>query len=230
MSTIEEVMNPGQSVNEALAKIIGALPGIGRDQHADPRQGGYAYRGIEAISRAVQPLLAEHGVVIVPAVQSIDVKDITVANKPWTDTTLIVNYQIVGPDGSSLGATTVGIGRDNSDKGANKAMTQAYKYLLLQLLCVSDSSDDTDGTTHEAEQPLDPNLGRVDAIAAAFAKMDDAQRDALKLWAAGRSLAGGAMLDDPAWLNTVEAHLLELSAGAASDRLEQAGLLDGGAT
>jgi predicted nucleic acid-binding Zn-ribbon protein len=46
------------------------------------------------------------------------------------------------------------VGRDNADKGANKCMTQAFKYLLLQLLCVSDSKDDTDAASIEADRRL----------------------------------------------------------------------------
>ena len=38
----------------------------------------------------------------------------------------------------------VGIGRDHTDKGANKAQTQAFKYLLMHLFCVSDPKDDGD--------------------------------------------------------------------------------------
>ena len=50
-------------VTEALRWVMAELPGIGKDERADPRQGGYASRGIEAITRQVQPLLARHGVV-----------------------------------------------------------------------------------------------------------------------------------------------------------------------
>ena len=198
-------------IQTALAAVMSKLPGIGRDQNAAPGQGGYAYRGIEAITRHVQPLFAEHGVIVVPAVRTVDVKDITVANRPWTDTTLIVDWQIVGPDGSALSATTVGIGRDNSDKGANKAMTQAFKYLLLQLLCVSDSSDDSDGKTHEADQQPEPhpNADRVAHVLEQFKNMTDTQKEALKVWADGRHLSGGSMIRNEAWLETVEAWLAE---------------------
>jgi hypothetical protein len=142
---------PRLTVHEALAQVMADLPAIGKDDHASQQQGGYAYRGIEAITRHVQPLFAKHGVVTIPAVRSVEVKDLVVNGKPWTDTTLVVDYTLVGPDGSSLTATCVGVGRDNADKGANKAMTQAFKYLLLQVLCISDAKDDADGTTVEAD-------------------------------------------------------------------------------
>ncbi len=38
------------NVIEALARVEAELPGIGKDQKASEQQGGYAYRGIEAIT------------------------------------------------------------------------------------------------------------------------------------------------------------------------------------
>lgn len=145
-----------RNVTEAISRVMGSLPGIGKDDRADPRQGGYAYRGIEAITRAVQPLFAKHGVVLVPRVHSHEVVNIDVGGKPWTDTRLLVSYTAYGPGGPEDRVEVgpiLGIGRDNSDKGANKAMTQAYKYALLQLLAVSDSKDDGDAASVGADSP-----------------------------------------------------------------------------
>ena len=143
------------NVTEALRRVMAELPGIGKDERADPRQGGYAYRGIEAITRQVQPLLARHGVVLAPHVHSHEVVDIEVNGKPSTDTRLLVSYSVFGPGGPDdrieVGPI-LAIGRDNADKGANKCLTQAFKYLLLQLLCVSDSKDDADAASIEADR------------------------------------------------------------------------------
>lgn len=140
-----------QTVVDALACVIAELPGIGKDQHASQAQGGYSYRGIEAITKSAAPLFAKYGIVFVPQVLDCDIRDITVNNKPWTDTILTVRYRICGPAGDFLEATVVGIGRDNADKGANKALTQAFKYALIQTLCVADAKDDADGTHTERD-------------------------------------------------------------------------------
>jgi hypothetical protein len=194
------------SVHEALARVMASLPAIGKDQSASQAQGGYAYRGIEQITRHVQGLFAVHGVVVIPAVKSIEVREITVQNKPWTDVQLVVDYTLVGPDGSTLQATTVGIGRDSADKGANKAMTQAFKYLLLQVLCISDAKDDADGTTVEADrrEPEHPNADRVRTALADMKSLDDEGKAVIKHWAKGRSLSGPALLADDEWLIEVE--------------------------
>lgn len=148
-------MSDATNVVEALASVMRDLPGIGKSKHpsADGKGITYAYRGIEEITSEVQGLFAKYGVVCVPRVRSRSVVDITVNDKPWTDTYLEVNWDIYGPGGleDCLSATTYGHGRDNSDKGTNKAQTQAFKYLLLDLLCISDPADDNDGTNVAAD-------------------------------------------------------------------------------
>jgi hypothetical protein len=141
---------------EALARVSRDLPGIGRDQRAPDEHGGYAYRGIDQITSHVAPLLARHGVVFIPQVQVIETRERTVHETVWTDTTLTVRYRICGPGGTgdSVEAVVVGIGRDNADKGANKALTQAYKYALIQTLCIADSREDADGQTWQASTNL----------------------------------------------------------------------------
>ena len=151
------------SVHEALSAIAAELPGISKVPH--PTQDGrgitYAYRGIEEITKEAQPLLAKYGVTFAPNVESCEIKDIIVNGNPWTDTILKVRYDIFGVTGDLLQVTTVGIGRDNSDKGANKAMTQAFKYALLQVFCIADGEDDADGTTVAADARVERHRTRL---------------------------------------------------------------------
>ncbi len=148
-----------KNVIEALAAVRRDLPGIGKTEQASAQQGGYSYRGIEAVTAAAGPLFGRHGVVWVPEVLEERVEQITLAGKPWTDTRMKIQYRVYGPGGLDdclIVGPLVTIGRDNADKGANKCMTQAYKQALLQVLCIGDSKDDTDGTTHEADARLTP--------------------------------------------------------------------------
>lgn len=142
------------NVIEALGRVMRDLPGIGKDQQASAQQGGYAYRGIEAITAEAQGLFARHGVVFTPHVLSYEVRDLVINNKPWTDVYEMVEYTVYGPGGVSdciKVGPILSIGRDNSDKGGNKCLTQAYKYALTQTLTISDGKDDGDGATHEAD-------------------------------------------------------------------------------
>jgi hypothetical protein len=139
-----------ENIYEALAHAMVELPAIGKGSKAAPEMGGYAYRGIEAITAEAQAVLGRLGVVCYPIIKGgAVIVPITVAGKPWTETTMRIKYRFVhGPSGTKL---TVGgkkgfiaIARDQTDKGPNKCMTQAYKYALLQTLMIGDKNDDSD--------------------------------------------------------------------------------------
>jgi hypothetical protein len=156
----------------AVARVMAEIGGIGKltaQQRAQRGMGGgdtgitYAYRGIDQIAAAAQPLLGKYGVVIVPTcIMDSRVEQFTINNRPWTDTWLRVHWTVYGPGGldDHFGAESEGLGRDNSDKGPNKAMTAAHKNLIIRLLMIGDPSDDTDGHTAERDpapaQPAGP--------------------------------------------------------------------------
>lgn len=151
------------NVIEALARVMSELPSIGKDDKASAQQGGYSYRGIEAITGSAQRLLGKYQVVFVPKVVERKTVELTVNQKPWTEEQLTVVYTVYGPGGLEdrieVGPL-VALGRDNSDKGTNKAMTQAFKYALLQVLCIGDRSSDGDGhdaAEADAHQEPDPD-------------------------------------------------------------------------
>lgn len=132
---------PPLTVHQAIAAVMADLPGIGKDDRSPE---GYTYRGIEAITRHLQPLMARHGVVVVPTATVHQVVPSPAMKDGWQDVHVSVAWAVYGPDGSHVTATTVGIGRDRADKGANKAHTMALKYLLLSLFMVADKADDAE--------------------------------------------------------------------------------------
>lgn len=143
------------NVVQALARVAEELPGIGKDAQAAPAQGGYAYRSIEAITAAAGHLLGRYGVVFVPkVVRRPPPLQLQVAGKPWTQEEMEIVYTVYGPGGVDdrieVGPL-VALGRDNVDKGTNKCMTQAYKYALLQVLCIGDNKDDADSGSAQAD-------------------------------------------------------------------------------
>lgn len=187
------------NVIDALQNVMRDLPGIAKA--LDSSQ-GYRYRGIEQITVEAQPLLALHRVLFTPCVDSYEIKDITVNNKPWTDTILTVRYRVYGPGGREdfidIGPL-IGIGRDNSDKGANKAMTQAYKYAMLQAFCIADAKDDGDQASHEADaarpEPTPAQRARA-AFASRVNETDASLRRAFLAWNKEQGFPGPAELTD----------------------------------
>ncbi len=133
----------------AIRKIMDEMGAIPKGSTSPASAGNYQYRGVEAITARLQPLMAKHGVVIVPISRVLDVYPSPSMPQGWLDTSLVVTWRIIGPDGGWMLARTTGFGRDKSDKGSNKAQTQAFKYLLLQLFCISDGEADSDGMAYE---------------------------------------------------------------------------------
>lgn len=126
----------------------------------------FAYRGIDQIASLAQPLFGEYGVVFVPSVVDITIDKIvkgttaTMDNTPWTRTMVTVDFAIYGPGGAEnedvIHSVVIGLGDDNSDKGINKAMTAAFKNVLLRVLCIGDPQDDTDSYQRQPEDYNDP--------------------------------------------------------------------------
>jgi len=200
---------PARNVITALAAIMHELPAIGK---ADKSPEGYAYRGIEAITKHLQPLLAKHYVIIVPSTTIVDVRPSPAMRDGWQDVQITVDWRIFGPGGPSdvIEARTVGVGRDKSDKGANKAQTQAYKYLLLHLLAIADKADDADGFTYEhdrVEQTSDPISARAaDLYSKVVATKDTPLAAVLKGFAAdeGKRLTAREFMHSPAFAAQIE--------------------------
>jgi hypothetical protein len=149
------------NVIEGLARVEAEIGGIRKLTKAQRQAAGmtvdesgqavpWPYRGIDQICQQAQPLLGKYGVVIVPKVTNHIVDPVPHYGKEgtWFDTTVHVTWTIYGPGGpdDKIKSRTIGVGRDNSDKGINKAMTVAYKNLLLRLLSIGDPQDDLDHT------------------------------------------------------------------------------------
>lgn len=210
----------------ALAAITGELGPIEKLTTAERRKRGmggggddergikYAYRGVDQVAAELQPLLAKHGVAIVPRVASHEVTDIEVGGKPWTSHTVLVHWSIYGPGGldDKVEATTIGEGRDNSDKGVNKATTAAYKNLLLRMFSIGDPAEDPDNERHETSARSAPQLNHAAEAVRVFEQLrglSTNQRVTEALKALKREHPGSDFkeptLRDPEWRATVEA-------------------------
>ena len=207
------------SVQAAISAVMRDLPAIGKTEEA--KGVPYKFRGIEAMTVALQPLMARHGLVIVPQAQTIVIDPSPGQKEAWQDVMVKFDWLIMGPDGSHVTASTYGIGRDHTDKGSNKGQTQAYKYLIMHLFCVSDPKDDGDssdftGSENDVPPPREPTEAEREVdelgvrLAALKARPDEAA--VVKEWAKAmdRSLSPGSLLADDVWRGEVISMLDEL--------------------
>jgi hypothetical protein len=105
--------------------------------------GNTSYKAIseEKVTGTIRAALVKHGLVIVPTEQE--------HSKEGNLSTVNVKYQITDIDtGEFIVAVSSGTGVDTQDKGVGKAMTYAYKYLLLRTFAIP-TGDDPDKVSSE---------------------------------------------------------------------------------
>lgn len=130
-------------------------------------QQGYSFRGIDDLYRALQGPLARHGVFFAPKVVNATREErASKSGGQLIYTVLTVEFTFYAKDGSNFSVTTLGEAMDSGDKSANKAMSTALKYALLQLFCIPTEEDkDTENHSPEvAPQERPPGLTTVKPI------------------------------------------------------------------
>ena len=147
-------------VYKAINKVQAALSktGIAKDRH-NSQGAGYKFRGIDDVYNAIAPLLAEHGLVIIPRMLARQCEERQSKNGgALFYVTVEAEFDFVAAaDGSKHTARTFGEAMDSGDKATNKAMSAAYKYAAFQTFAIPTEGDnDADAHTHEvAAQAID---------------------------------------------------------------------------
>ena len=140
-------------VYQAINAVQKELSKVGITKSRTNQQGAsYKFRGIDDIFNTVSPLLAEHGLCILPRVLSRDcIERQTKAGGAIFYTTVEVEFDFVcAEDGSKHTVKTFGEAMDTSDKSTNKAMSAAYKYAALQAFAIP-TEGDNDADSHTPE-------------------------------------------------------------------------------
>jgi hypothetical protein len=120
-------------IYEKMIAIMREVPGIGKNEKGF----NYKFRGIDSVYNELHGILAKHEVFTIPEVLSEKSED----RKSTKGGLLIyrvltIKYKFYTIDGSFIEATVIGEGMDSGDKAANKAMSVAHKYALLQAFCI----------------------------------------------------------------------------------------------
>jgi hypothetical protein len=154
-------------VHVALARVMGDVQAVGKGERNESQ--GFSFRGIDAVTNAVGPAFRRHGVICLPNVLEDSTENYTTGkfNTLMRRVMLRVAFTFVGPDGSTLTATTMGEAADAGDKATSKAHSVAYRTCLLQALSIPTHEPDPDaGEQYPANVP-DPavELGWRDGAA-----------------------------------------------------------------
>ena len=138
-------------IGQAMKKVRA----IGKDSTATNMAGKqmYKFRGIDAVYNALNPVMSDLGLFIVP-----EVLDQTREERKTTNgATLIysilrIKFTMYAPDGSNVSGVLIGEGMDSGDKASNKAMSIAMKYFAFQTFMIPTEElrdMDPDATVHE---------------------------------------------------------------------------------
>lgn len=140
------------NVYSKIAAIQAALAKTGIAKSRRNQQQNYSFRGIDEVYAALAPLLAEHGLCVLPRILTREVVERTTAKGgALFNVTVEAEFDFVSADdGSTHTVRTFGEAMDSADKATNKAMSAAYKYAALMAFAIPTEGDnDADSTTHE---------------------------------------------------------------------------------
>lgn len=178
------------AVYKAIAAVQGELAKVGIAKNRRNSQGsGYNFRGIDDVYSALSPLLAQHGLVVVP--RMIEREQVERSSKNGGAlfyTTVKAEFDFVAvEDGSKHTACTYGEAMDSGDKSTNKAMSAAYKYAAFMTFAIPTEGDnDADETTHDVASSRQTMPRHDPAIPAAT--ITDEQRQAIMQLAVAKGI------------------------------------------
>lgn len=140
------------NVYKAINAVQRDLSSTGITKDRRNTQQGYNFRGIDDVFNALSPLLAKHGLCILPRVTEREQVERQSA-KGGTLFFVTVGMEfdfIASEDGSRHTIKTFGEAMDSADKATNKAMSAAYKYAALQAFAIPTEGDnDAEHHNHE---------------------------------------------------------------------------------
>lgn len=135
-----------------IAAVQGELAHTGIGKDSENTFDRYKFRGIDAVYNALAPLLAKHGLCVLPRIIERDCQERTSRKgEPMFYVTVTAEFDFVAAeDGSIHTVRTYGEAMDRSDKATNKAMSAAYKYAAFMAFAIPTEGDnDADASTPE---------------------------------------------------------------------------------
>jgi len=119
----------------------------------------YNFRGIDDVYNALSPLLAKHGLCILPRIltRTCDERATKSGGSMFYITVEAEFDFVAASDGSKHVVRTFGEAMDSADKATNKAMSAAYKYAAFQAFAIPTEGDnDADAHTPQVTAKAAP--------------------------------------------------------------------------
>lgn len=125
----------GKNIFQRISAVMQDVQYLAKDDQIEFGKTKYRAISEEKVTTTIRKSLITHGIVIVPVKQE--------HSKDGVLTTVDVTYRIQNVEDESdyIEAVSSGTGVDTQDKGVGKAMTYAYKYLLLRTFAIPTGED-----------------------------------------------------------------------------------------
>lgn len=156
-----------EMIYQLIPKAMKMVGAIGKDSVNKTQ--GFKYRGIDAVYNALNPVMSELGLFIIPEIldHRREERESEKTYNGQTQKTLLkysiltIKYTMYAPDGSNVSCVVVGEGMDSGDKASNKAMSVALKYACFQLFMIPteemiDPDQESFDVTSGAKEPGKP--------------------------------------------------------------------------
>lgn len=140
-----------KSLAAKLAEVMASVDRVAKTGHNATFN--YDFVREADVTEAIRKELAARKVIVVPFLESTGTR--TMQTRSGTMEITLALYRFTFYDGESdekIEARVQGEGMDGQDKGSNKALTAALKYLLLKTFLIP-TGDDTESDVHEAPKP-----------------------------------------------------------------------------
>ncbi len=164
-----------ETVYQKIAKVQAELAKVGISKSRKNQTPGaqYNFRGIDEVYNTLAPLMAEHGLCILPRIveHSLSERGKTRNGNTIYGAIVTAEFDFVSADDGSIHVVrTMGEAMDSSDKATNKAMSAAYKYAALMTFAIP-TEGDNDADAHTPEVVAEQPTPRVTAQADDFARI-----------------------------------------------------------
>lgn len=146
-------MNIYQKINEVMKRI----EYLTKDDQVNFGTTKYKAISEEKVTTAVRNELVKVGLVIIPIKQDINVVELMRSEKSVnqrTDVNVVYRIQNIDDSEDYIEASSSGSGVDTQDKGVGKAMTYAYKYLLLRTFAIPTGEDPDKISSAETDEKM----------------------------------------------------------------------------
>jgi len=167
-----------RTIFKALSAVQSDLSKVGIGKNQENSHQGYKFRGIDDVLNTLAPIIAEHGVLIIPNVLNKDIKTIKTSRGGIASHVILeVGFVLYDQEGDSICHTAYGEAIDTSDKAVNKAMTAAYKYFLFQAFCIPiDGVEDADSQQLEQAES-EPELVTAETLSQIISLCEEVGQD-----------------------------------------------------